>query len=128
MQKECNFCDNHQQINLEKNDATGKWVATNLDGSIHKHIKYNAQPKQETVTITETVARPIVTREEAADIRSEAIAKAHDENMQANQNLIESINQLANAILDNRQELRDINANIRILTNTIMAYIESTGK
>ena len=101
-QIKCNYCDNGQDILYDPN-ASPKTV--NLDGSHHYHVKYGPsqqQSKQETVTRTEPVSRPMVTHEEeskiTAALRSEAIAKAHEENMEASRNLTAAVNSLNSTI------------------------------
>lgn len=153
MQRECQFCDNHQQINMEEAPpgAGRKWNVTNLDGSFHKHVKYGGaatttitsheQQQQQKMTgdkpTTTTITENVQKAESAAGYkeRQEAIGKAHDENMdaatktiEAMKDLKESIITLSDAVYDTKQEMHEINTCIRILTNTVTAYIESTVK
>ena len=114
-QIKCNYCDNGQDILY---DPTASPKTVNLDGSHHYHVKYGPsqqQSKQETVTRTEPVSRPMVTHEEEAKItaalRSEAIAKAHEENMIASANLTET--------------LKDLNSNLSTLINLFGKYLDS---
>ena len=131
MQRECKFCDNAQMVNMEEapSGSGRKWNVTNLDGSFHKHVKYGgstqSQPKQETVTITESVARPVVTHEEEAKItaslRSEAIAKAHEENIEASEKLRHTIQGVI-------EELIEFNKNFRTFNEIARDYLVITKK
>lgn len=95
MQRECNYCDNHQQVNMEKDQASGKWVVTNLDGSYHKHVKLGGYQQQASIPSSNTV-----TRTEQQQQRSEAIAQAHQDNMEANDKLRSAIQGLTDKLTD----------------------------
>ena len=73
MQRECNYCDNHQQVNMEKDNSTGKWIVTNLDGSFHKHVKYGGSQQPQVVNMP-TNPTPEYEAKITAGLRSEAIA------------------------------------------------------
>jgi len=130
MQRECKFCDNHQTVNMEKPEGSDKWIVTNLDGSFHKHVKYGGnQPSQQHVTISDTVVR-----KESPEVK-EAWNKAHEENMNAAENQVqamnelkETINSLGDGILDTKFELHEINNNLKALTSIVTAYLETFKK
>ena len=73
-----------------------KWVVTNLDGSIHKHVKsggsVSTTPKVVSTAVTNQAAR------EAQEARNKQIIQAHDENIIASRNLTEAIKELTQAI------------------------------
>jgi hypothetical protein len=88
-------------VNMEKPDGADKWIVTNLDGSYHKHVKYGGSSQQQTTISDSVIRRDTPEIQEAkitANLRSEAIAKAHEENMAASKRLSESIDRLAAAI------------------------------
>lgn len=129
MQQACKFCDNHQQINMEEAPpgAGRKWNVTNLDGSFHKHIKYGAQPQQppltqqqpQTVTINQpTNPTPEYEAKITAGLRSEAIAKAHEENMEASNKLRQVIQSLVD-------QLVSIETTMTMFNETIRAYLDA---
>ena len=121
MQRECNYCDNHQQVNMQKNDSTGKWVVTNLDGSYHKHVKYGGN-QQETIQQTGQVVHkdtPEVNEAKiTANLRTEAIAKAHEENMEASNKLRQVIQSLVD-------QLVSIETTMTMFNETIRAYLDA---
>src|SRR4249919_3547414 len=116
MQRECNYCDNHQQVNMEKNDSTGKWNITNLDGSYHKHVKYRPQQtttKSETIVKKEKDTPEINEAKITAALRTEAIAKAHEDNMEASTKLRTVIQALVDQLISIEQTMTMFNETIR---------------
>lgn len=107
LQKECFIC--HKQVYLSKPSPDSKWVKTNLDGS--EHIEPEAKTRATTYTSRSNTAA-IQEAKITADLRTEAIAKAHEENMEASRNLTEAINGLT--------------SDLRILADLISRYLEST--
>jgi len=99
MQRQCNYCDNHQEVNMEKDNSTGKWIVTNLDGSFHKHVKYGGSQQSQVVNVP-TNPTPEYEAKITAGLRSEAIAKAHDENIEANERLRQAITALTDKLGD----------------------------
>lgn len=139
MPRECQFCDNHQMINMEENPPGSKyrWKVTNLDGSFHKHVKYGSQqqqqqPKQETVTITDTVAKPMVTKDEQYQIKQavkeEAIATAHKENMEESEKLRASLNNLEQKIDDVGTQVYNLTKVLSGFSDIVRAYLDSVGQ
>ena len=90
MQKECFTCG--QQIYLTRPSPGSPWVKTNLDGSEHRDAKKS--PRQTSFDNSTS----------AAAQRSDAIAKAHEENMEASKNLTFAITNLTVSI----ESLRDL--------------------
>jgi hypothetical protein len=72
----------------KKPDGRTKWNVTNLDGSFHNHVKYGGSSEQQQTTIPSTTSQS----------RQDAIAQAHEENIEASKHLAASINRLAAAI------------------------------
>jgi hypothetical protein len=95
MQRECKYCDNNQMVNMDKPDGSDKWIVTNLDGSYHKHVKFGSAPT--TTTQTHLQQQPLQQQSHYQE-RQEAIAEAHEENIEASKRLSMSINRLAAAI------------------------------
>lgn len=125
MQRECKFCDNHQQVNMEKPEGAEKWVVTNLDGSYHKHVKYGGnQPEQTTISDTSTVQEAKIT----SNLRSEAIAKAHEENMDSNEKLRTSINNLNVNLEEVGNQLYNITKQLSAFNDIVRAYLQSLNK
>jgi hypothetical protein len=96
MQKECFTCG--QQIYLTRPSPGSPWVKTNLDGSEHRDAKkssgqFSSQRQLGTDNSTSAAAQ-----------RSDAIAKAHEENMEASKNLTFAITNLTVSI----ESLRDL--------------------
>ena len=98
-QAPCKYCDSSPTVNMEKT-ASG-WNVTNLDGSKHYHDKARQQftasymsPEQQQQASHETNQEAKIT----ANLRTEAIAKAHEENIKASEELTKAINRLAAAI------------------------------
>lgn len=123
MQQACKFCDNHQQINMEEAPpgAGRKWNVTNLDGSFHKHVKYGGN-QQETIQQTgQVVHKDTLEVNEAkitANLRTEAIAKAHEENMEASNKLRQVIQSLVD-------QLVSIETTMTMFNETIRAYLDA---
>lgn len=115
MQRECKFCDDHQQVNMEKPEGSEKWIVTNLDGSFHKHVKYGGnQPSQQHVYDGSKQTGLIGQNQNQ---RSEAISKAHDENMDSNEQTRQIIRELI-------AELKAIQISINNLNQTVKSYIQ----
>ena len=114
-QIKCSYCDNGQDI-LYDRDATPK--SRNLDGTHHYHVKYGPQQqtKQEAVTISQDVTRPVVTKNEEYQlkqaVKEEAIATAHRENMEESAKLRTSIDGLS--------------SNIALLVDLVGKYLDRT--
>jgi hypothetical protein len=88
---------------MEKNDSTGKWIVTNLDGSFHKHVKYGGVSQeaiQQTGSVVHKDTPEISEAKITANLRTEAIAKAHDENIEANERLRQAITALTDKLGD----------------------------
>lgn len=81
---------------MDKPDGSDKWIVTNLDGSHHKHLKYSQQ--QSTIVNRPTETTPEYEAKITAALRTEAIAKAHEDNMQASDRLRKSIDNLADKL------------------------------
>lgn len=81
IQKECFIC--HKQVYLSKPTPDSKWLKTNLDGSVHvdpqKPRAGSYQEQIGPIPDTPTIQEAKVT----AALRTEAIAKAHEENMES---------------------------------------------
>lgn len=119
MQRECKYCDNHQQVNMEKPEGSEKWIVTNLDGSFHKHVKYGgyqSQDSQQQIQHAPTTITENVQRAETANLRSEAIAKAHADNMDSNEQTRQTIRELT-------AELKAIGTSINLLNQTVKSYL-----
>ena len=87
LQKECFIC--HQQVYLSKPSPDFKgWTKTNLDGSEHKDPQKSTGPKQTTFT-----SNPAQSAQ-----RTEAIAKAHEENIKASADLTQAVNGLSSNV------------------------------
>lgn len=87
--------------------AGRKWNVTNLDGSFHKHNKQGGagqppQQQQTTVVNKPTDPTPEYEAKITAGLRSEAIAKAHEENMEEGKKLRQTI-------IDLRTEINTFN-------------------
>lgn len=102
LQRECQFCDDHQQINMEEAPpgAGRKWNVTNLDGSFHKHNKQGPVATGQTTTVVNKPTDPTPEYEAkiTAGLRSEAIAQAHKDNMEEGKLLRETITSLKTEI------------------------------
>lgn len=134
MQRECKFCDNNQMINMEEAPpgSKNKWVVTNLDGSYHKHFKQGGQqtttitptqqPKQETVTVSESIAKTDWKE------RGEAIATAHQENMEQGELLRTSINNLTEKLDEVGTQLYNITKQLSSFNDIVRAYLDSVSK
>lgn len=110
LQKACDYCDDHQEIYLDENTATGGWIATNLDGSKHRHNQQSPKPKPTTsqqVTFRDNEELAKYTYE----ARQQAIEQSHKENMAESAKLRTSIDSLTAAI-------KEINTTIKSLSVT----------
>jgi hypothetical protein len=100
-----------------------KWNVTNLDGSFHKHVKYGGN-QQETIQQTGNVVHkdkdtPEINEAKiTANLRTEAIAKAHEENMEAS----EKLRQVIQALVD---QLVSIETTMTMFNETIRAYLDA---
>lgn len=138
-QIKCNYCDNGQDILYDPN-ASPK--TTNLDGSYHKHVKYGGagqqqqqqtqqqvKPITETVTVSETVSKPMVTKDEEYKIKQavkeEAIAQAHKENMEEGQKLRASLGNLELKIDDVSNQIYNLNKTLEIFVSVLRSYVDS---
>jgi hypothetical protein len=94
LQKECFTC--HQQIYLSKPSPDAKgWIKTNLDGS--EHID-PVKPRSGTYQTQQTSFLPNQIKQAQQEERNNAIAKAHEENIDASKDLAAAIRELATAI------------------------------
>lgn len=124
-QIKCNYCDNGQDI-LYDRDANPK--TTNLDGTHHYHVRHGPQqqPKQETVTISQDVTKPVVTKQEETIIREhlavtrdKAIGEAHKENMEESKLVREESAKLRTSIDNHKVTLDDVSTQIYNLNKTL---------
>lgn len=84
---------------MEKPQGSEKWVVTNLDGSYHKHVKlggYQESKQEQLIREAPEINEAKIT----ANLRSEAIAKAHEENIEASSKLTSAINRLCDTLVD----------------------------
>jgi hypothetical protein len=114
-------------VNMEEapSGSGRKWNVTNLDGSFHKHVKYGGQPEQlplqTTVINKPTDPTPEYEAKITAGLRSEAISKAHDENMEASEKLRHTIQGVI-------EELIEFNKNFRTFNEIARDYLVITKK
>ena len=94
LQKECFIC--HQQVYLSKPSPDSKWIKTNLDGSEHVDPTKSKGSYQQTFAPRDTPE--IREAKITANLRTEAIAKAHEENIKANADLTQAVNNLSSNI------------------------------
>lgn len=124
MQRECKFCDNHQQVNMEKPEGSEKWIVTNLDGSFHKHVRYGGSQQQEERIYdgskqTGLIGQNISHENEAkitAALRTEGWNKAHAENMDSNEQTRQTIRELI-------AELKAIGISINQFNQMVKSYL-----
>lgn len=131
LQRECKFCDNNQMVNMEKPPGSEKWVVTNLDGTAHKHIKFNAQPAQtpqQTIVNMPTNPTPEYEAKITAGLRSEAIAKAHEENMAESEKLRGCLSALDDTINTIGDQLYNISKQLSDFNSIVRAYLETVTK
>lgn len=108
-----------------------KWSVTNLDGTFHKHVKYSSQPAetpQQTIVNMPTNPTHEYEAKITAGLRSEAIAKAHEENMEANDKLRAAINSLNDQISDVGSQLYNITRQLSSFNDIVRAYLETLNK
>jgi len=120
--KKCTGCNQEISWDAKVREALGIRGPLNLDGTPHTCEAFAKKRQQETVTITDTVAttNPMVTHEEeakiTANLRTEAWNKAHEENMEASVNHTKALKEVAAALLEVAEQLRQKN------------YIDSHGE
>src|SRR5215467_13903195 len=120
--KKCTGCNQEISWDQHVREALGIRGPLNLDGTPHTCEAFAKKRQQETVTISDTVAttNPMVTHEEeakiTANLRTEAIAIAHKENMEASEAHTKALNALTEIVKELVDQLRQKN------------YIDSHGE